>query len=264
MIWIFFISVFIPSGVIFDGYATTPVQVSSISMINGIALNSPNYTTIIDSINKTGLNKIIAGGGNYVGVNGFSSDGKVVYLYDDAPAINSHLESTILKIDGTEIRSINDLQTELDKHSPGDKITLNVIGTDGDNYNKDLILGSNPKNSSLPWLGIGFAQVGNDGIVGHTYSALNFRNPHIYYESKLGDFGLFIYDLLWWIVLISLSVAFVNMLPVGIFDGGRFFYLTVLGITKNKKIAEKLFSFSTYLALFLFFLLMVLWARAFI
>jgi len=59
--------------------------------------------------------------------------------------------------------------------------------------------------------------------------------------------------------LISISVAFVNMLPVGIFDGGRFFYLTILGITKNKKKAEKTFRFVTKFFLFLLLLLMVFW-----
>jgi membrane-associated protease RseP (regulator of RpoE activity) len=69
----------------------------------------------------------------------------------------------------------------------------------------------------------------------------------------------FFYDLLWWIVLINLSLALTNMLPVGIFDGGRFFMLTVLAITGNKKIAEKSFKIATKFILALFVLLMVLW-----
>jgi membrane-associated protease RseP (regulator of RpoE activity) len=53
------------------------------------------------------------------------------------------------------------------------------------------------------------------------------------------------------------------MLPVGIFDGGRFFYLTVLGITKNKKIAKQSFAFLTYFFLFILFVLMFFWAISF-
>ena len=59
----------------------------------------------------------------------------------------------------------------------------------------------------------------------------------------IGDSGIFIYDLLWWLIIISISVALVNMLPVGIFDGGRFFYITVLAMTKKEKVAKKSFKF---------------------
>jgi len=68
----------------------------------------------------------------------------------------------------------------------------------------------------------------------------SFRATNTYYEPSLGELGVFVYNLLWWLVLISLSVALVNMLPMGIFDGGRFFYLTVLGITKNEKLSQKI------------------------
>jgi len=87
-----------------------------------------------------------------------------------------------------------------------------------------------------------------------------FKNPHIYYESS--DFELYIYNLLWWLVLISFSVALINMLPVGIFDGGRFLYLAVFGITKDKEKAQKFFKFFTYLILFIFALLMIIWTFA--
>ncbi len=49
--------------------------------------------------------------------------------------------------------------------------------------------------------------------------------------------------------MVCFSIALVNMLPVGIFDGGRFFYLTILAITKKEKIAKKAFSIITYLFL---------------
>jgi membrane-associated protease RseP (regulator of RpoE activity) len=53
------------------------------------------------------------------------------------------------------------------------------------------------------------------------------------------------------------------MLPAGIFDGGRFFYLTILAITRSEKIAKKAFSFFTYIFLFVVALLMVLWIKSF-
>ena len=76
--------------------------------------------------------------------------------------------------------------------------------------------------------------------------------------------GEFIYDFLWWLVLISLSVALVNMLPMGIFDGGRFFYLTMWQITGSEKKAKKWFSYMTYFLLGLLFVMMFFWAFSFI
>jgi len=60
-------------------------------------------------------------------------------------------------------------------------------------------------------------------------------------------------------ILINFSVALVNMLPVGIFDGGRFFYLTVLAFTKKKKIAEYAFKIASAAILAVAFILMLLW-----
>ena len=49
------------------------------------------------------------------------------------------------------------------------------------------------------------------------------------------------------------------MLPVGIFDGGRFFYITVLAITKKEEVAKKAFKFMTYFFLFLLVVVMLFW-----
>ena len=99
--------------------------------------------------------------------------------------------------------------------------------------------------------------------MGWLYNIISsIKDPAVSYNSRLGDFGIFIYNLLWWTVIICLSVALVNMLPVGIFDGGRFFYLTVLTITKNERVSRKAFSISTWIFLVLVALLMVKWVFA--
>jgi membrane-associated protease RseP (regulator of RpoE activity) len=59
--------------------------------------------------------------------------------------------------------------------------------------------------------------------------------------------------------MINLSVAVANMLPLGIFDGGRFFMLTILALTGNRKIAEKSFKFVTWLLLLAIALMMALY-----
>lgn len=265
ILWIFFTLAFTASGVEFNNYPQTIVEVSAITMINGIQINNPDYDKVLSLMDEEGLNKIKTDN-NYVITKGDlearSNNKEIIPVYYDAPAINNNLERKILKINDVEIQSIDSLRSELSKYSPGDKITLTVLGIDDGPYNRDIVLGENPKENSLPWLGIEFAEQRRSSVMGKIYSMLNFKEDHVYYHPNF-NISLFIYYLLWWLVLISISVALVNMLPVGIFDGGRFFYLTVLGITKNKKIAEQSFAFVTYFFIFILFVLMFFWAISF-
>ena len=73
---------------------------------------------------------------------------------------------------------------------------------------------------------------------------------------------IFIYNLIWWLALINLSVALMNMLPVGIFDGGAMFMLTIWWITGSKKAGEIAFKVMTYIILALLALIMIGWAFA--
>ena len=121
----------------------------------------------------------------------------------------------------------------------------------------------NPEKEGESFLGIVTLNPQKTGIVDTIISKLtSFKDPNIYYESKMGDLGIFIYDLFWWMILISISVALVNMLPVGIFDGGRFFHLTIWGITRKEKIADKAFQFMTWIFLLAIAVLMFFWAKA--
>ena len=61
-----------------------------------------------------------------------------------------------------------------------------------------------------------------------------------------------------------MSVALMNMLPAGMFDGGRFFYLTVWGITGSRKVAEKSFKYITTALLALLALLIIKWLLIFV
>tara|TARA_Y100000310_G_scaffold163852_1_gene163686 strand:+ start:619 stop:2043 length:1425 start_codon:yes stop_codon:yes gene_type:complete len=259
ILWVFFFFTFTPSGIIFDSYPYSFVEVSGISMINGISLENPTYEKILNLSNKEGFNKIKINDQDYITTKDFleqqKNNDENVILYYDGPAINIELESVISKINGKEIKNIDNLREEMLKYSPGEKVTLNVLGEDGNDYDKDIILGENPEDKSKAWLGIGFSEQERRGVMGKIFSILSFKDPHVYYKSNFGA-SLFIYNLLWWTILISLSVALINMLPVGMFDGGRFFYLTVLGITKSEKTAKNLFAFSTYFILFLLLLLM--------
>jgi membrane-associated protease RseP (regulator of RpoE activity) len=59
-------------------------------------------------------------------------------------------------------------------------------------------------------------------------------------------------------------VALANMMPAWIFDGGRFFYISVFAIVKKEKITKVIFKISNYIILAVFLLLMILWAYAFL
>lgn len=258
----FFSLAFSPSGVIFDSYATAAVVIPGISSVNGIAVNNLSYTELNDRINEEGFNNLTFAGHNYIltkSVLESQEDNEgIILAYSDAPAISENLSRIITEINNVPVYSIDDLQQELEKYSPGDSITV-TTKTDEAFADTTIILGEHPERPGNPWLGIGFLNQ-RSGIISGIVSALAFKEPNTYYEPKIAGISVFFYNLLWWIVIISISVALINMLPMGIFDGGRFFYLTVLGITKNEKFARNAFSFMTYFFLFLLLILMISWA----
>jgi membrane-associated protease RseP (regulator of RpoE activity) len=261
---IFFSLAFAPSGVVFDSYPYASVNVSSVITVNNAAISNPSYQKILDSINETGLSEIDTNSGKYLATKSFieqqnSTAGKL-FLYYDAPAIRANLESIILKVNGEKTTSIDELADEISKYSPGTNITITVLGQDDEPYDKDITLGQNPMNENSSWLGIRFYPKENAGALTEAYNKLfSLTRDHIYYGSKIGDAGIFIYHLFWWLVITCVSVALINMLPVGIFDGGRFFYLTVLAITRKENIAKKAFKFTTYFFLFLLLVVMLFW-----
>ena len=138
-----------------------------------------------------------------------------------------------------------------------------TIRTTSGNYS--IILAENPENSSKVYLGIGFAQTETSRLVEWftSFSLFKKKAQFVYYAPKYdafyGDLTIFIYNLLLWVLLINVSVMFVNMLPMGIFDGGKFFYLTVFALTKSKRKAMKGFKIAGSIILFILLLLMVIW-----
>ena len=275
VLWIFFTTAFVPSGVMFDSYATSAIAISGISSVNGINVNLPrvdnssvSYEDVIKLTNSDGLNRIGVGSKSYLitkeALEKQNGTMGVIGVYDSAPAIKANLSSVILEINGIKVDSINKLAEELSKYSPGTKVMIKTKTKEGSDL-REIILEEHPEKSGTSWLGIGFFGQKKVGVVGSLVQKMSsFREQGVYYEPKFDGISIFVYNLLWWVILISLSVALMNMLPVGIFDGGRFFYLTVLSITKNEKIAKKAFAFSTYFFLFILLLLMLFWAISFI
>ena len=257
----FFALSFAPSGVVFDDYAYNVVETSDITMLNNISLQNPIYEDIAGLINLTGKNDIRINEEIYYGLRGSSTDGTIIALYYDSPAINADLYGPIIEINGERISGLEEFTQELDKYSVGQEITITTeINKEKIDY--QITLQENPTKQDSPWVGISFFQP-STGIMAKVFLATSFyKDPHIFYGEKYQG-AQFIYDFLWWLVLISFSVALVNMLPMGIFDGGRFFYLTMLKITKSEKIAKVSFKFMTYLFLAIVVLIMFYWAKSF-
>lgn len=267
VLWLFFSLAFAPSGVVFDSYATSTITIAGISSINGIALTNPTYDRILELTNEEGFSEIEVEEDKFMVTTKIleeqeENEGEII-VYSSAPAIREELGSIITDINGVEVRDLDELITELSKYSPGEEITVGTIVEEGD-VEKIIVLEEHPDREGSAWLGIGFLNQKRPGVVGKIVDSLSsFKNPNVYYTPVFDGISVFIYNMLWWLILISISVALVNMLPVGIFDGGRFFYLTMLSITKSEKAAKRWFQFSTYFFLFLLFLLMILWAKSF-
>jgi len=85
------------------------------------------------------------------------------------------------------------------------------------------------------------------------------KGSAIDYQPKYSFFG-FLFIMFWWIVIINFLVALFNMLPLGILDGGQFFYVTILGITGSEKWAKRLYGFIGRLIFAAFLALMFIWA----
>jgi membrane-associated protease RseP (regulator of RpoE activity) len=264
ILWGFFAISFSSAGVTFDTYSYSPVNISQIKSIDNISLVvAPTYENLLSLVSENGTSRIKTNNKEYLITKDFLEKQQnienYILLYDDLPAINAELEGAISKINGVQINSREKLADELLSYSPGDIITIETK-TDEETKEYEITLGENPENEEKPLLGVGFLNQQNSGILGKISNLIySIKEPNVYYEPKFGA-ALFIYNLLWWLVLISFSVALINMLPVGIFDGGRFLFLAIWGITKDKNKGEKVFKFLTYLILLLAALLMVFWA----
>ncbi len=258
ILWIFFISTFAPAGVFFNTYSTAVINTSTINSVNNISLDN------LDSldVDPTSLVEVKSSTGTYytsysVLKQSIEEDLPYILAYENSPAFSSKLQGAITEFDGVKIASYDQLRDEILRHSPGDEIIIKTSTQRGEikEYNIKL-----SERDGKAYLGIGVIPFQGSGVMGKIYSWFaRIKDPFIYYESTLGDLGVFIYDLLWWIVIINISVALANMLPMGIFDGGRFFFLTVWGLTGSRKSAEIAFKLATWLILALVIALMLKW-----
>lgn len=259
--WLFFTTAYAPGGVVYQDYANGMVNTSYISEINGVNLSQVDFTELSSIESKLVSFKTNDGEKFYASPQGlsatFEGEYQFIHAYFDSPAINANLSKTIVEFNGVEVKSRVGLLNLIRILSEGDKVPIKTINADGEVEESEITLGEFEGNA---FLGVAFTDNSRGGVLGFFYSLVDkIKDPNVYYESKLGNFGWFIYYLLWWSIIICIGVALTNMLPLGIFDGGRFFMLTVWAITGSKKIGEQSFKWTTYAMLALVAALMVKW-----
>lgn len=277
--WGLFSITFIPAGATFNSYISNLVNVSSISEIGGLPLDNLTNPKLIEIINESvltidlvldadgnsiNLTKIVANGKNYyitpeVLKKQLETGSEYILPYGDFPGIRAGLKGTIIEVDDNKIKTFKDLSEIMRNRKPGEKINVKT-NYKGEILEYNFILGEEPNNKSRGVIGIANMEFMSIKKIRIDESVANyfFRTPNTDYKTR-SEFLSFLYYLVFWVFGLNLVVAFANMLPFLIFDGGRFFYLTVWGITKSKKMAEKIYKGIGIIILLSLILLMVVW-----
>jgi len=255
-------STLVPAGVKFTNYAAVEKPVDSLFIVGNSSIGE-GWITVSDGEKNYLITKEIF---DFAKENNIEKIG--VYL--DSPAINAGLEGAIVELGGVKTSSYAELAYAIQRNKPGEVVSVKTAVPRGygdlnpEYKNYEIELG---EEKGKAFLGISQGVLnGRGGLRTFIYAntIAKVKNPFIFYESKWGDFGWFVYYLLWWIVVINVLVALFNMIPVDPFDGGRFFYLSVLGITKSEKIAKKSRRFVNLFILLIVVLLMSRWLIGFL
>jgi membrane-associated protease RseP (regulator of RpoE activity) len=145
---------------------------------------------------------------------------KVVGLTPGSPAETAGIRSgdIIVGINGKSVHTFADLQNVMSAVSPGMQVT---IATPRGDFR--IVTRADPNNSSRPIMGVNLSEF---IIYTGRYPLLpsNLPNALLYTE--------------YWIGNVFISVAFINMLPLYIFDGDRFLeaLLKALGVGRTREI----------------------------
>jgi len=171
--------------------------------------------------------------------------------YDDAPAFRSNLTGSIKSMDGVPIYRIQDILKTIHSHKPNE--TMSIETTTG-NYTiklKDL--------HGKAYLGIAFPKVGRIASIWVCFTSPHL-NPFLDVRPRFNeDITNFIKYFLFWAILINISVALFNMMPFGIFDGGRMAFIGLLGLTRKKRRALLFYKILSLLMVAILFALMIVW-----
>jgi len=274
---------FVQNGAIFTDYVRSGVNLSEINSIENYSVIGMSSSQIIGLINEKNIQGsldysgdnvplilISTSEGNYFLqraslIEQLEEDLGYIAPYNDLPAIRAGLVGAIIEINGNKIKNQEDLTKALEGTTPGQEIEVKTKVSDNDIKSYSIKLGKSPLNESKGMLGIASkSQSKNILVRGVTEIMRVIEDPGVNYEPRI-DPGLasLIRNLLWWIVVLNFLVAVSNMIPAGIFDGGRFFMLTIWGITRNQKIAEKSYKVANIVILALVLIIVLFYTIAF-
>ena len=247
----FFFSSFTASGSIIAGYAGETIPFVNITGME----NQGEFTKILASNGK----EYYRASAELEQINLSLLEGLGAYY--DAPAIKVRMKGAIVQMNDAKIRNVEDLIVFMQNTAPGDEILVITESEEGtEEYN--IILGEHPDGKSVGFLGVAPpGELSPHGIVQNSLAFfMSFKNNSTYYKPSWdGNFVYFIYHLLWWVMIINLLVALFNMLPLGILDGGRFFYLAIWGVTRSEKVGKIASKLMKWFILAVFVLMMYFW-----
>lgn len=246
---LFFFSSFAASGYIFNSYMVVAVPLENV--------------TGFEQGEK--LTKVLTDGGNYylddrLVLQLERENGEYLIAYAEAPAVLAGMKGAIIQADDVKILGQDSLRWFLENKNPGDIVRFVTEDVD-DVEEYDVMLAEHPEIEGRAYLGVGHKVAEPRNFIQKMLKKfMSFKESSTYYTPTWdGDFVFFIYHLLWWVMIINLLVALFNMLPLGMLDGGRFFYLAVLGIFGSERLAKRAYQAATYLILLMFALMMFFW-----
>ena len=246
---LFFFSSFTASGYVFDSYALSAIPLENVTGFD----NYNNLTKVMTTHGTFYLDGLLE-----VQLNQNNRD--FLLAYPEAPAILVQMHGAIVQADNVKIINQDSLTEFLQSKNPGDEVKF-VTESDEGTLEFIVNLSSHPEDSSKAYLGVGNSNtVPRNFIQKVLWGFMSFKDSSTYYKPTWdGDFVYFIYHLLWWVMVINFLVALFNMMPLGMLDGGRFFYLAILSVTRSEKFAKNAFKFASYAILFVFLALMFFW-----
>lgn len=179
----------------------------------------------------------------------------LVGVYYNSPFINADVKGEIMKINGISSKDPK-VFDEFKKIMPYQQIT---IETTKGVY--EITADKTPTNESKGFIGLAYAPK-LTGFLGKMQEfIMPQKNVFMAYGPRYNvDIYYFLWSFLLWLVILLFAVATFNMLPFAFLDGGRFFYLTALAITKKKKSAELLYKIASVFIILILVVMMLVWA----
>lgn len=266
--WLFFATLFTPAGVVFNSYAISQVNVVSVNVLGDSNLRDGLLE--IEAMDSTSGIEAKYYADSVALENAQEGNLEYLLVYDDLPFFRSQipLGSAITSFNGYKTTNLEELRDAISSSNIGDQVDVETVILNGgqatvNSYEEyHIVIGEKDGKSSI---GIGFYQPQARGAFGwfYKYVYAYIKDPFTHYTSNIGEAGWFIYYLLWWIIVINFFVALFNMLPLGILDGGRYFYLTIWGLTGSEKAGRYAYKAVTWFLIALLVILMVKWASVF-